>query len=43
MWAITLINKQNNTSFNEKIIKVCEMLCDYQAITNTYRVQFCLD
>ena len=43
MWAITLINKQNNTSLDEKITKVYKMLCDYQAITNTYRVQFCLD
>ena len=25
MWAITLINKQNNTSLHEKITKVCEM------------------
>ena len=42
MWAITLINKQNNTSLDENITKVCEMLCDYQAITNSYRVQCCL-
>ena len=25
MWAITLINEQNNTSLNEKMTKVCEM------------------
>ena len=31
MWAITLINKQNNTSLDEKITKVCEMFW-YNAI-----------
>ena len=43
MWAITLINEQNNTSINEKMTKVCEMLYDYQTITNTYRVEFYLE
>ena len=40
MWAITLINEQNNTSINEKLTEVYEMLCDQQTITNTYRVEF---
>lgn len=39
MWAITLINEQNNTSINEKLTEVYE-LCDQQTITNTYRVEF---
>ena len=25
MWVITLIKKQNNTSFNKNMTKVCEM------------------
>ena len=33
MWAITLINEQNNTSINEK----------RTTITNTYRVEFYLE
>ena len=44
MWAITLINKQNNTSLDERITKVCEMFWYTYALSNkTYRVQFCLD
>ena len=42
MWAITLINKQNNTSLDEKITKVCEMFW-YTYAQLTHRVQFCLD
>ena len=48
MWAITLINEQNNKSLDEKWLKYvkCSGIksqCDYQTITNTYGVEFCLD